>query len=277
MITQFPHTLFLETPDYKDHLSFGRLVLLIKEQSLQYVIIGEDREIKLCKAIYNQQDLSLSLFLRFVFEKEPLIQGWQDRCTVLSTSPKFTLLPKTLAKRGKDALYAQLFLQDTIYDDEVYHQDFAKESIRCIFLDTPQIHHVLGEYLDSYQFKHLVETQFELGSLLSGEIPNHILINRMGNHILTSLFKDGHFHYCNAFEYRTESGLLYFIRSLLQIFSPSQEPPIYIMGDIDPYEPLFEYLVTQLPTFSFPQVLESILHGLPPSSSYWKYCYMLFT
>ena len=277
MVTRFPYTLFLEAPDYQDHLMHGRLILLIKEDSLLYVIIGEDREIKICKAIYNQQELSQSLFLRFVFEKEPLIQGWAHRCVVLSSSPKFTLLPKSLAQKGKDTLYAQLFLQDTIYDDEVYIQDFAKDSIRCIFLDTPHIHHVLGEYLDAYVFKHLAATHFELGSLLSGDIPTHLLVHHLGKEVLTTIFKDGIFHYCNTFEYRTDSGMLYFIRSLLQVLDTPTEPPIFMIGEIDPYEPLFEYLLTHLPTFSFPQVLEKYIPSLPHSVSYWKFCHLLFT
>ena len=277
MVTPFSHTLFVETPDYREHLQSGRLTLFIKDQSLFYVIVGADRQIKLCKAIYNKQQLSLSLFLRFVFEKEKVLQGWDKRIEVLSSSPKFTLLPKALWKKGNDILYAQLFLQDTIYDDEVYTQDFAKESIRCVFLDTPQLHHVLGEYLGSYTFKHIASTNFEFGTLLSGEIPNHILLHNMGSHVIASFFKEGQFQYCNAFEYRTDSGLLYFIRSLLQLMNTSEPPPIFMVGEVDPTDPIFEYLLSNLPSFSFPHMVGRYFPGLPDSLPYWKFCYLLFS
>ncbi|MEM6630708.1 MAG: DUF3822 family protein [Bacteroidota bacterium] len=277
MVTPFSHTLFIEAPDYKEHLKSGKLTIFIKDQSLFYVIIGTDHKVKLCKAIHNKQQLSSSLFLRFVFEKEKVLQGWNDRSQVLSSSPKFTLLPRALSKKGKDILYAQLFLQDTIYDDEVYTQDFAKDSIRCIFLDNPQLHHVLGEYLGNYTFKHIATTNFEFGTVLSGEIPNHILLHHLGSHVVASFFKEGQFQYCNAFEYRTDSGLLYFIRSLIQLMDLQDSIPIFMVGEVDPSDSLFEYLLSHLPGFSFPHMIERYLPSMPSALPYWKFCYLLFS
>ncbi len=240
-----------------------------------YLLYNEYRELRLCKAIYNSQELSLSLFLRFAFEREPLLRQKVARNEVISSSDQFTLIPKEFVSQRNYYHYARILMEDSVYDDEVYSHQVDHTDIQTIFISPPYIHHLLAEYMPEYHLTHIFSYNYRLAKSLSLRTPTHLLMHVYDNMSLITAFKDGALYLSNVYEYRTGAGMLYFIQSLFNVLDVDEYTRLHLIGDLAMSEPWYQQLVQKIPNTSIPTVDEFRLSAGVDHPNYWEFAFLL--
>ncbi len=270
----FTQKLYYDVLSAPTEIEGGSLKLFIKENALIYLLYNEFKELKLCKAIYNSQELSLSLFLRFVFEKETILNQKLTNSEVISSSKKFTLIPEKLYSTRDAYHYASILLEESIFDDEIFVMEIDSK-LRAIFISQPHLHHILEEYLPGYRLAHISAYNYHLSKKLSSYSPTHLLIHIYDDIALITAYKSGNIALSNCFEYRTGAGILYFIQSVKNILEADDNIDIYVIGDTDTSVAWYQEVKQKLPNTQIPsQERFTFVSGLD-EKSYWEFAYLI--
>jgi len=274
-VQPFSKKTYIQTVDMDNCLQSGRLILFIRDNSLLYLIRNQQDELLGCSQVYNTQQLTLSLFLRFVFEKEPYLRKFGNRCEIVSSSDKFSLIPQQFIRSREAYHYANVLLEDSLYEDEVFSCQFHKAAIEVLFISPPHLHHILAEYMPDYQLSHIAAYCFSLGAHLAKVESTHILIHFLGSISLITAFKEGKFIMCNAFEHKTDTGMLYFIQSIRKLLEVDEYIPIYVVGDTDTSASWYQHMLSVLPHAHIPSVQHFPISQELGSLPYWEFAYLL--
>jgi len=267
--------MYVNKLDAREDISRGSIQLFIRDNVLMYLLYNEYRELRLCKAIYNSQELSLSLFLRFVFEREPFLRQKVASNEVISSSNKFTLIPGEFVSQRDRYHYARIMMEDSVYDDEVFTHQIDHTDIQTIFISPPYIHHLLAEYMPDYRLTHISSYNYQLAKSLSIRTPTHLLMHVYDNMALITAFKEGALYLSNIYEYRTGAGILYFIQSVFDVIEVDEHTRLHLIGDLATSEPWYQQLMQKIPNTSIPKVDEFRLPAGVDHPNYWQFAFLL--
>lgn len=267
---------FLPVQHDEEAVSTLRNLVILRNQVVSLVQINAHHRMLGCKELINGEALATSLFLRFVFEKEPLLQLAEANIEVISNSRLFTLIPSAFAQPPFIGKYASVLLDDAVFEDEWYTDPIPELEAESLFVSPPFVRHILDEYLSSYTLKHVSAPLVRLGQQLMKWEASHLWVYIWEGLALVGVCKEGRILMCNAYEYQVPSGLMYFIQSLLTYWNLDiYTLPVYLLGDLENDPAMYTYLSSRLPGLREPAILKAYLPESPDETMYFRYGFLV--
>lgn len=250
-------------------LSDHRLVIFCRDLGISYIILSPSNQIVYSKESYNQDGLAGEIFLRLLFEKDSLLQEKFAECRILSSSPVFTLVPFEAMSEDRLLHVARILMDEMIYEEEMISHPLDQLQAWTLFPNQVSVNHILQEYVPHHTLSHICDPLIQL--CLSEESATALFLLVFDKCAMLAVLKNGQLHLCNAYTFRADLDIVYFMQTVKQVTGLEGEShPIWVLGDVEERMQLFK---NHLPQVRFPDKLNSYL----PSGSklpYWKFAYL---
>lgn len=264
-----------QTYTYLNHLKPGhsldghRLVLFFRETGICYLIISPRDQIVYCKESYNNDRLAGEIFLRLLFEKDPLLREKFADCRILSSSPVFTLVPFEAMSEDRLLHMARGLMNEMMYEEEMVSYPLDQLKAWTLFPSHVAMTHILQEYVPNHSFSHVCDPLIQL--CLSEKASSALFLLVFDNCAMLAAIKDKKLHLCNAYTFRADLDIIYFAQTVKQVTGLDDESlPIWVLGEV---EDRMQLLKSHLPQVRFPDRLTSYL-PMGTKLPYWKFAYL---
>lgn len=175
--------------------------------------------------------LSQEMFLRFLFEKEKILQGSYVEVQVYLDQPAFTLVPTMLQNDKMNLAISRLLIDDQLFSDEVYHYKLPYMEANLVMALPPALKHMLNHYMRDYVLLHPASIVLSIGHrATNGELEVYALFE--GQHMTVAVFEHEKLLLTNMYVCRASSDVLYYLQLIRQSLKKQDRPLMaYYMGE----------------------------------------------
>jgi hypothetical protein len=246
-----------------------RLVMALFPDRVYALVVTPKDEIVGCRE-YRNRGLSGDMFLRFIFEKDPLIRGPFLDCRVYMAGRKFALLPDHAQVQGRALTLARILLDEVALEQEVIQGRMPQDSGTILFTEVSGRLQVLNHYLKFYSLNHLVAPLLGISARLAAQAHSFVLAHVSEGSLVLTAYRQGRLHLCNEYRCNSVMDQVYFIQAVRQALH-LLEAPVYLSGESAAQH---TSLRTWLPGLETPDLLRSFLPAEGHQAPYWKFAFL---
>jgi hypothetical protein len=177
-----------------------------------------------------------------IISKDDFLTKKYKKVSIIMPSPKFTLIPSPLFDPGrKDEYFSFNHLpteNNLIFNNKLTDPD----SFLVYSLSQPVYDMVKNLWPGKYPIHHLkpLFEHFRESRRNSGDKYIHIHVERDFFNLI--FYSNDNLKFCNSFNYRNISDILYYILNIFKSMDIKQEETIYLSGQTERYDDLFSNL-----------------------------------
>jgi hypothetical protein len=186
-----------------------------------------------------------------IIGKDDFLTKKYKKVSIIMPSPKFTLIPAPLFDPGKkDEYFSFNHIQpenNLVFNNKLSDPD----SFLVYALSRPLYELVRDVWPGSYPFHHLkpMFEHFRESRRNSGENYIHVHVERDFFNLF--IFNHDNLKFCNSFNYRNISDILYYILNIFKSMNIKQEETIHLSGQTERYDDLFSSLALYVRNLKF--------------------------
>jgi hypothetical protein len=183
--------------------------------------------------------------------KDDFLTKKYKKVSIIMPSPKFTLIPSPLFDPGrKDEYFSFNHVQpenNLVFNNKIADPD----SFLVYALSQPLFDLVKNWWPGTYPFHHLkpLFEHFKDSRRNSGENYIHIHVERDFFNLI--IYSHNNLKFCNSFNYRNISDILYYILNIFKGMNFKQEETIYLSGQTERYDDLYSNLALYIRNVKF--------------------------
>lgn len=250
------------------------LAIYLLERKLYYVLQSPSGEIVSCKEYrLLDQRMGQNMFLRLVFEREPILLKDYANCEVFLAEPPFTLIPQKYGSETDHLLLARIMLDDWAFEEDLVLRKLSDQQTGSVlFLQTLNLQDTLHAYLPYFTLTHIVQAGVGLAERLTQEHQDHITLIMQANQVIVLAMKEGKLQLCNYYAWQAPLDIVYFVeavREVCQLKSP--DVPVFICGELEVESEVSQAIWRYIPGLRFPTSLRSTRFD---NHHYWKYAFL---
>ncbi len=273
--TPFKTITYLDSPAAAQPPGGQRLVLVPQENRISYAVLAGDGTVARAKSFLNESNLASSVFFRMVLEREALRQQAFGAYAVLSASPQFALIPNEELRPGREDAYryTRILIDESVFKQEVACIGLPDMESSLVFVAPLPVRYLWDEYLPAYELGHVVVPLITMARQLGQQAPSHLLIQLFDTTAIIAACQEGRMVFCNAFRFRAEMDIVYFLHSVREVTGLSDDAlPVYAVGEFDREGQAYAHLQTYIPQLRIPDFLqEKALGAQAGDSPFWKF------
>jgi len=228
-----------------------------------------------CVAYTNPGHLSQEIFLRLLFEKEPVLAQPYLNYEVVIGEPPFLLIPEALRSPAHHLAMARLGIDDAVLAEELHTAPSLTDDLYALFGMPAHLRYVLDHYVVHYQLSHVALYAIQTAHRLATDEGNTLLLTALPGRVIITALREGKLQLCNS--YRCSSALeqIYFLQSVRRVTGLSAAHClIYAQGEVAPRSEDPEGLFRQLPGLHLPPPQLLTQRDLPDEAHPWRYAFL---
>ncbi|MEM6348072.1 MAG: DUF3822 family protein, partial [Bacteroidota bacterium] len=250
------------------------LSIYLQARKLYYLLQSPVGEIVSCKEYrLLDQRMGQNMFLRLVFEREPILQQAFASCEVFLAEPPFTLLPQKYRSETENLLLARVILDDWAFAEDIVLRNVSdQQSVSVLFLQTQNLHDTLHAYLPYFTLTHVAQAGVGLAERLSQEHQDHISIILQAEQLILLAMKKGRLQLCNYYAWQAPLDIVYFVEAVREVCGlKSPDVPVFVCGELEVDTDISKAIWRYIPGLRFPTSLRSTRYD---NHHYWKYAFL---
>lgn len=224
----------------------------------------------------NRGRLSQDMFLRFLFEQEPILTQPYLTCEVVLGQGPFFLLPTIEHRAAKLLPLARALLDDAILPDELQRSFCPLTEAYAVFSVPTNLMHVLRHYLDSFDLQHVSRHVIRSTHRLADQVGQAITLTLLGREVLITVLRDGRLQLCNNYPYQEPLEAIYFLQTVRHVTSlDHSDLACYVMGETNPRDLSPHSLWHHLPGLTTPPLPGLLDLSMPHDCPHWQFLFLL--
>jgi hypothetical protein len=246
--------LFDETLDINSTENY-ELSVELSFDSLTFIILDSIRNKFIMLRSFqpeNSRKYSLQEINDIIYRDDFLTKKYK-KVSIIMPSPKFTLVPAPLFDPGKKDEY---FVFNHIYPDNnlVFNNKLTDPDSYLVYAISQQLYNLAGNaWPGTFPFHHVkpLFEHFRESRRNSPESYIHVHVER--DFFDLFIFNHNSLKFCNSFNYRNISDILYHILNVFKCMNIKQEETIHLSGQTERYDDLFSNLALYVRNLKFAQ------------------------
>jgi hypothetical protein len=229
--------LFDETLDINSTENY-ELALQVSPDELSFCLLDTIRnKFVLIRSFKPEDNKYFSIdALRELINNDDFLKKNYKKVSVVVPSAKFTIVPAPLFDPGKKEEY-YTFNHQKDGDDYIFANKLADPDAFIVFAVNRQLHELVNTYYRGVNPVHHLRPLFnQISHLRKSETDNYIHLHIERDYFNLIIFSNNTLKYCNTYNYRNISDILYYVLNVFKKLDIRQEETIYFSGLTEKYD-----------------------------------------
>jgi len=177
-----------------------------------------------------------------IIKKDDFLKRKYKKVNILTPSPKFTLIPSPLFDPGRKDEYFS-FNHVTPPNSIVLNNKLSEpDSFLVYAISQPLNFLIKSEWPGVLPYHHFKPLFQHISTVRKASEENYIHVHVERDFFNLILYNQNNLRFCNSFNYRNISDILYYILNVIKSMDIKQEETIYLSGLTERYDDLFSNL-----------------------------------
>jgi len=176
--------------------------------------------------------------IREIIEKDDFLMREYKKTRIVMPSPKFTLIPAPLFDPAKKDEYFT-FNHSQVNGNIILSGKISDPDAFIVYSVSTQIHETIQHYFPAvYPLTH-IQTLFDnISRSVKSVSGNYIHIHIERDYFNLVIFNDNQLEFCNSYNYRNISDVLYYVMNAFGKLSLKQDETVHLSGITEKYDDL---------------------------------------
>lgn len=272
----FPYRIFGTRIPRPEDVLYLKKVITWRPNQLSYVLTSMENQILYGKEIRNQAQLPYEIFLDTVFQKDAVLTARAIHTILLAGTSDFTIIPTQLMKDKRLLDISRTLVHEEIYEEELILANISGTEASSLFVIPEDIKYLWDKYLDEFETQHLISTHFHLVEFIAKNLTDFVIVHILEGYAITTAVKNGQVLLANAFIYRSNNDLFYFLLSVKFVLDLPSQIPFFVLGDIEKGDIFMKKLREKLPHTQVYEGWSTFIAPYLEETATWRYGFMAF-
>jgi len=229
--------LFDETLDINSTENY-ELALQVSPDELSFCLLDTIRnKFVLIRSFKPEDNRYFSIdALKDLINKDDFLTKNFKKVNIVIPSAKFTIIPAPLFDPGKKEEY-YTFNHQKGEDEYIFANKLADPDAFIVFAVNRQLQELINTYYRGANPVHHLKPLFnQISHLRKSEVDNYIHVHIERDYFNLIIYSNNTLKYCNTYNYRNISDILYYVLNVFKKLEIRQEETIYFSGLTEKYD-----------------------------------------
>ena len=253
------------------------LTVFARKDYLVFALVAPDNKILMLKEFYAESGLRTGDLVDSVVLSEKVLREKFASAKVVWGTSEFSLIPETFYNDNPSDYFLRM-IRPNATPAEIATQPVKEVEAMAIFSLQPALRKRLNLHFKTPDYAHFSSSLVRMANAYFKEEKELLLVHFIDTAVCILGMKSGKMHFCNMFDFRYPTDVLYFVElALSSMGSKGTEAKVYLTGEFESDSSMISNVMKLIPGSEIPtEKLDSAFDTPKKRTPSWKYAFLAY-
>ena len=261
-----------------ERLGSYRLRVLVRENTLLYVVLNSDSKILAVNEYHSNSPLPFEEFFDGVVKMDYFLKEDYSSVEIVNGTLSFSLIPSKIFVPAHIKEFAGAMIKEKVGADHLTFRKMDQAEATAIFSIPHLVKQKCDQHFKAPEYIPSCQPIMNMADFLAETSGNLLLLTIFKKQFVITGIRNGRLSVCNSYDYLSATDMVYFTKVVLDLMELGESTcPIMLQGDLDLKGDFYKELGGYLPQHRVPGgLLQDRFETQEGILPYHKYAFLTF-